>query len=87
MTKSILEQSRSSGERPNLTWPCDPSMLTRHTSPETLAPPRGRLMASMLVIDDEPVILTLLRTDRGYGPARWHESQPHQAKDLFSEHV
>ena len=37
MTKSILERRHSSGKRPDLTWPCDPSMLTRRTWAETFA--------------------------------------------------
>ncbi len=39
MRKSILEQSPSSDEQLDITWPCDPSMLTRRTWPETLATP------------------------------------------------
>ena len=39
MMKSILEQSHSSGERPDLTWPCDSSVPTRRTWAEADLPP------------------------------------------------
>ncbi len=41
MTKSILEQSPSSDERSDVTWPCDPSMPTRHTGRKRERTPVG----------------------------------------------
>jgi len=61
MAKSILEQGPSSDERPDVTWPCDPRCLRAVNGRKRERTPYGRVMATILIIDDEESVRALLR--------------------------